>query len=258
MKVLFMGSGKMAQAVGVVLSHEKPDWQFFCYSPTGLSAGVMSKKIQAHVISDLKQDNQKFDVIVLGMKPQQFSAEAVPEKLRHHDLLVVSLLAATPIAKIQQTLGVNKIIRLMPSLMMANKKGTTLFCGQGIDKNDHDSWIKILQSHGDVFELTESEIDKMTIFSGCVPAYVFYWLKEVKNFSHKNQINPDLALEIFLSSLKGSLSVDLTQVNSFDQKISEVASKGGVTQAVLEKWNEKGDFFQEGFSSGLRRINELK
>jgi pyrroline-5-carboxylate reductase len=257
MNILFCGCGKMSQAFATVIK-DIPGASFDCYSPSGQTAKELAKLVLGQVFDLQKQKH--FDVIVLGMKPQQFSLDSVPHSLYSEKTIFISLLGATSLPKILSKLTkAKKVIRLMPNLLIAKSSGTTLGTFFNIHSSEKEFWMRYFRRSGDFFEMNDQEIDQMTLLSGCLPAYYYYLFNEVVIFARSSSLPMDTALEVFISASRGVLSQNIDSKMNFTEMISQVASKGGITQAVLDSWSSEHykNMFQDGFKKGLERIVKL-
>lgn len=257
MNILFCGCGKMSKAFASVIK-DIPGVIFDCYSPSGQTAKELAQFVQGQVFDIQKEKH--FDVIVLGMKPQQFSSSSVPLSLYSEKTIFISLLGATSLTKIMNTLTkAKKIIRLMPNLLIAKSSGTTLGTFLNIPSLEKEFWMGYFRRSGDFFEMNDQEIDQMTLLSGCLPAYYYYLFNEVVTFAKSSNLPVDKALEVFISASRGVLAQRIEAKMNFTEMISQVASKGGITQAVLDSWSSEPykNMFQDGFKKGLERIAKL-
>ena len=121
MKVAVLGCGNMAQALIPPIAQSFPEFSFYFYNPSPQKALNLALKTKGEAFRDFEKIPIS-DVYVLACKPQQFSdlAETLrknlaEKKIHLNQVTILSLLAGTPVARIQKALGVKKIIRLMPN-----------------------------------------------------------------------------------------------------------------------------------------------
>lgn len=225
-------------------------FEFLLYNPTRAKAEGLARRLKN---AELWQ-GQSFDVVVLGFKPQKLS-EAMEEltSLIKPETLVLSLLAGVKLEKLQRHFG-PRVIRLMPNLAIAQGSGVCLWSSP-LDKKDNSFWQKSLNALGFAPSVSEPELDLYTLHAGCSPAYMYFLIHEMKELAQRAGGDPALAAKILTLSLQGVLG-QLTGEEDFKALISQVASKGGVTEATLSHWQESGAISQ-GLEAGLKRIQQL-
>jgi len=105
-------------------------------------------------------------VVILAIKPQAI------DKLecRGRAEAVISILAGTPLAKIESKLSAQAYIRAMPNLAALKQKSVTSVCG---DESFKDEALEILSSIGKAIWLdSEAQLDIATGIGGSAPAWI--------------------------------------------------------------------------------------
>lgn len=256
-KIAVLGCGKMASAILEGIGKNQ-QYQFFTYSPSGLSAKLLADKIAGKAYKEIT-DIPKSELYFLACKPQQFSTLASNLKeLIPKDALVLSIMASIEVADISSMLGNNRVYRCMPNTPMAIKKGQcTIF---GNDKNQDIE--NLLSKTADIFWCNaEKELDQLMLINGCGPAFVYY-LSKMMSESLQN-LYPDLGHElvqhITTSMFLGSSSYMKESNIELETLIQNVTSKGGVTIKGIEVLKQHlPAIFAEAFSSMDRQNTELK
>ncbi|MCE3013438.1 MAG: NAD(P)-binding domain-containing protein [Proteobacteria bacterium] len=248
MRILLWGTGSMSSALALGLNSQ--GFEFLLYNPTRAKAEGLKRRLKN---AELWQ-GQSFDVVVLGFKPQKLS-EVMEELTRilKPETLVLSLLAGVKLEKLQRHFG-SRVIRLMPNLAIAEGRGVCLWSSP-LDKKDNAFWQVSLNALGFAPSVSEPELDLYTLHAGCSPAYMYFLIHEMKELAQRAGGDPALAAKILTLSLQGALG-QLTGEEDFKALITQVASKGGVTEATLSHWQESGALSQ-GLEAGLKRIQQL-
>mgnify|MGYP003393222515 CR=1 FL=1 len=257
--LLVIGCGSMGSAIAVGLKARHPDWQFTCWTPSGARAQALAQKIGGAHLTDLKLLPADITAVVLGLKPQMLTEASVPLKtLLPVNTPYISLLAAISLSELQQVFPGRPLLRLMPNMAVERNKGVVLWEQVGLDKNSEASWEKALQSLGLAPHISEKLIDVYTLHGASSPAFLFQWLKDAGEFAQEQGGDPQEAVDIFAQAMRGTLDAPL-KFSELDARIKGVASKGGVTQAVLDVWQQKyAHYIKQGFAAGLERIQQLK
>ena len=248
MRILLWGTGSMSSALALGLNSQ--DLVFLLHNPTRTKAESLGMRLKN---AELWQ-GQQFDVVVLGFKPQKLS-EAMDEltPIISPQTLVISLLAGVKLEKLQRFFG-PRVIRLMPNLAIAEGRGVCLWSSP-LDKKENAFWQQTLNTLGFAPLVSEPELDLYTLHAGCSPAYMYFLIQEMKELAQRAGGDPELAAKILTLSLQGALG-QLTGEEDFKGLITQVASKGGVTEATLSHWQQSGALSQ-GLEAGLKRIQQL-
>lgn len=250
MKILIWGTGAMARALALGLKQTQEDFEFLCWNPTQEKAQELAQELSGKLWSA----GDAFDVVVLGFKPQKISEVKLPDCSQ---ATVLSLLAATSIEKISTYIPARKYLRTMPNLAVEKNAGVLLWAQRNLDAGSQAFWQRTFSQLGLAPYLEDSAIDLYTVVSGCAPAYAFTWLKSAEDFIHASGGDAKLARKLLRASLLGALE-SVSESDDLPQRISQVTSKGGVTEAVLKAWNDQHEsYMRDGLTAGLERLREL-
>lgn len=213
MSLLMIGCGKMG---GALLSRWCIQMQhaITIVAPTRQTA-PMNVTLK-HSIKDL--DNNKFDIIVIAIKPQLI--EAVLPAYRDHiakDGCFVSIAAGYSVTSIEKLIGQQPIIRIMPNLPAQIGRGVSALYPNTHCTQTHIAIAKELTDAAGYTLLVDSEdaIDKVTAVAGSGPGYTFEiarcWIiaAETLGFSAKE------SRELVLNTLVGSIEMALQSDQSY-------------------------------------------
>lgn len=253
MHVLFWGCGNMAGALGEGLRRARRDWRFTCWTPTGTQARALAGKIGGAFL-DTEKIPSDVTAVVLGFKPQNL-AEAGPALATRlpAGCLVVSLLAAITRERLTTVFPGHPTLRLMPNLAIATGDGVVLWEGDAAG-----GWREALGTMGLALETKPALMDVYTLMGASSPAFLYRWLQEAGEFAQARGGSADEAVALMTQAFRAALK-ETTPHAALAGKIEAVASKGGVTQAVLDRWREVGPkHMVEGLAAGLQRLDELK
>ncbi len=255
MKVLILGAGKMVEAILLGLQNETDLSQYYVYSPSGKSAELLSKKAGVHFVSSL--DEVKDPAWVwLGCKPQQLNDLAKLLNGKFPQATFLSMLAAISESEQRKILGVSKLVRIMPNLIVRFKKGITLISSQSATEE-----IKHVQNLFSLLGLaqivTESELEELTLLTGSGPALFYEFTKHLAaSFTSLSELERENLARMVLSG--SGVSLDSTSLG-LDDLIGQVTSKAGVTIAVLQEWRrlKLNDLIHDGIDAGKKRSAEI-
>jgi pyrroline-5-carboxylate reductase len=137
----------------------------------------------------------------------------------------------------------NPVVRVMPNTPSAINQGNLVMY-----KNSYvDSGLKrfaesLMEPLGLNFWIEdESMMDLMTAVSGSGPAYVFYFMKLLKDRLIKGGIDPMLSDQLVLNLISGSVAYKKVTGKSLEDLIDQVTSPGGTTEAALNVLRDSGE-----------------
>ena len=119
------------------------------------------------------------DLVVWAIKPQTFRDVALAAGVLAPQALHLSVAAGIPSDSIATWLGNQRIVRAMPNTPALVGQGMTgLFARPSVTADDRALVDQALAPTGQTMWLeTESQLDALTVLSGCGPAYVFYFIE---------------------------------------------------------------------------------
>lgn len=201
------------------------------------------------------------DILILGMKPQDFSAFADSVKMDMSEKLVISIMAGVSVAKISEKLGAKRVVRTIPNLAL--KQGlsfTVWFAGAEASSEDKELVREILALMGEEMEVQkEEDLNYVTALSGCGPAYFYYLAEILEKAAMENGIASDVAEKLARVTFLGAAKYLETENAAPSELRARVSSKGGCTEAAIKHLGEKGveGAFMEAFKKAADRAKEL-
>lgn len=224
------------------------------YSPSGVSAKQLAVKVGAKHVTDL--DSISPDWVIIGCKPQQLKELAVSIKGKFENALYISLLAAIPERDQLNTLGVRRLVRVMPNMSVRFNVGVTLL--SSISAPDELGEVQKLFSRlGMARVMDEESLQELTLLTGSGPALFYEFTQDLSRcFSSLDGPSREaLARQVLLGAGISASKENLP----LGTMIDAVTSKGGVTIAVLESWRGRKfiEVLKVGITAGLKRTQEL-
>lgn len=181
------------------------------------------------------------DIIILAVKPQDFSALASTIKsfvTKEH--IVLSVMAGISLQTIQDSLGVNKVVRSMPNIPTQIGQGMTVFCASSnIDRKDLFIVQNLINTTGkSIYVDREEMINAATAVSGSGPAYVYYFMNAMVESAIQLGFSTSEAEFLVSQTFSGAVQLQNRSKESHQQWIDKVSSKGGTTEAAIEIFNK--------------------
>jgi pyrroline-5-carboxylate reductase len=175
------------------------------------------------------------DTLVVAVKPQMFREAADNLKSLVGDTtLVVSIMAGTPIAVLQQVCG-GAVVRAMPNTPAAIGRGITVAVAhRSVSAAQRAVADALLRATGSVeWVKDEALMDAVTAVSGSGPAYVFLLAEELARAGVAAGLPEALATRLARETVAGSGELLHRSDLSSATLRQNVTSPGGTTAAAL-------------------------
>ena len=243
-RIGFIGAGQMARALasGFVSSSlvDPSNVSFSDPSSDALAEAfeTISNSVQCNSNQELIANS---DVIFLAVKPQ-FIADVAKQvdDVISEDNLLVSIVAGTTIAQLDQLFATKRTIRVMPNTPSLIQQGASGIV-RGPHANDEDIklLVNLMSAVGLAVEVSESQIDAVTGLSGSGPAFVFAFIEALSDGGVKMGLPRAVATRLAVQTVRGA--AELVQQTGQHPAVlrDQVASPGGTTITGLHEL-EKG------------------
>ncbi|MBY0554569.1 pyrroline-5-carboxylate reductase [bacterium] len=244
MKIGFIGAGNMTQALvkGMVESKEIKADHILISNRTPGKLIKLSEQFQVQTRTHNQEIISECDVVILAMKPQDFSTalEGLTGQFNENQI-VISLAAGIPFESLQKQIPEGRLVRLMPN--------TPSLIGRGVigymSLNEDDEFVSSLMedlfgSLGYVLKTdTEEQFEALMISCSSGTGFVFemmmYWQDWIEERGFSEEVSKKMTIETFLgASLLAAQSAGI----DIEELQSRVTSKKGVTAAGLTSMRE--------------------
>jgi len=262
---LVVGAGKMGGALleGWIASKAITPKQLIILDPHPGEAAQAAIKAGALHLSKPSKKLTAVKYLLLAIKPQMFGKLA-PEiaNVLSKDALIISILAGTSLANLQNTFKNQSLIRAMPNTPAAIGKGITAYTkGPNVSEVQAKMTEKLLAAGGKVHHVAnEHLIDVVTAVSGSGPAYVFHMVEALEAAAVKIGLPEDLAPDFARQTIIGAAGLLETSDKTASTLRQNVTSPNGTTQAALDVlMGLEGlpPLMRETVQAALRRAKEL-
>ncbi len=243
MKLGFLGTGKMATAIGrgVVEAGLTEARDMFGFDINKQSLDAFCSATGARGVDFLDELIQAVDVLVLAVKPQNMPEAVQGGDIGFQDLLVISIAAGLKLEKLCGWFGHDRVVRVMPNTPAMIGRGAAVFaCADGVNDADRGVATRIFRAVGVVHEMDEAKLDAVTALSGSGPAYVFEMIQALVDAAVEVGLDPDAALGLTVQTLSGAADMVAREMGTPDELRDAVTSKGGTTAAGLQVLKDAG------------------
>ncbi len=193
------------------------------------------------VANDIDDDLSICDYVILAVKPQSFNDVSTTLKTYiKPEQTVISIMAGVTVSTIQENLGSNKIVRVMPNTPALIGEGISGYYVSGdYSIYEKESIRKLIKSCGSAVEVnSEQDINAVTAISGSGPAYFFKFVKHMIEAGTSLGIEEKKVEKLVLRTMKGSYELIKNSNEDTQTLIDNVTSKGGTTEAALNTFDK--------------------
>lgn len=183
-------------------------------------------------------------ILLLAIKPQVF--EAVAEELAivpstPSPSLVLSILAGTPLAKLEAAFPGKAVIRAMPNTPATVGAGMTAIApGKQVQPEQIEQTQRIFAAVGEVVQVPESAMDAVTGLSGSGPGYIALVVEALTDGGVAAGLPRAIAAKLALQTVKGTAQL-LQETGLHPAELKDrVTSPGGTTIAGIAHLEQVG------------------
>jgi len=245
LKIGIVGYGQMAEAVmGGLLSGGVVDPSQICVTgPRAEHANGLARKYGVGVSTSNAEAAKDADILVLAVKPQM--ADAVLDELANQvpeSAVVVSIVAGTTLATLQEKLNHPSVIRAMPNTPGKIGAGVTAWtAAAAVTSSQREQAATLLGALGtSVYVDAERYIDMSTALSGTGPMYVLLFMESLVDAGVRMGLPRYLAQELVLQTVKGTAEYAQGSEDHLAKLRNDVTSPGGTSAAALDALDHAG------------------
>ncbi|MDA4128073.1 MAG: pyrroline-5-carboxylate reductase [Thaumarchaeota archaeon] len=207
MKIAVLGGGKIGEAVArnVAASPRVSNVIVTRRNPKSIKR-LESKKIQ--VTSDNRRAAGRSDVIILAVKAGDAKQLLSEVKSQASGKLVISLMAAVSIRRLESALPGSRLVRTMPNIAATIGQAITAYSfGSKLRPEDVETTKFILGCFGESIEVPENLMNAVTALSGSGPAYIAMVIESLVSAGLMVGLPRELALKLATKTLTGTANM---------------------------------------------------
>ena len=248
-KIAFIGPGVMAEAMlkGLLNKNLSTHEHILVSGPRLERVKTLNKKYGVVPFTDNAQVARKANVLILSIKPQRLEKVLLGLKGSiQEDILILSIVAGAPIAKIAHLSGCKKIIRSMPNTPAQIGKGITVWTSsKDVSDKQREIARTILSAFGkEIFVKEEEFLDKATALSGTGPAYIYLFMEAMVDAGVHLGFSRRIAERLVIETLRGSVDYydNGAEPSKHLAKLRNQVTSPGGTSAEALYYLEKAGF----------------
>ncbi|MFL6761355.1 MAG: pyrroline-5-carboxylate reductase family protein [Sphingomicrobium sp.] len=189
-----------------------------------------------NVVANIADAGPAPKLVVLAFKPQKLD-EVGPQLRRFLSArtTLVSLLAGVEVASLRRRFpGAGAIVRAMPNLPVAVRRGVTGLYGQDVDNATQAELNNLFSALGFAIWMSdEAKLAALGSVAGAGPAYVARFIAALTKAGEQRGLSKEIAATIARETVLGTAWMAATTGEDMDSIAQRVASPKGTTEAGL-------------------------
>lgn len=263
MKICFIGSGNMAQAMISGILNAK-----ICDKSDIISTAAHEKTLKEvekkfFINTTLKNTDavKLSDWIILAVKPQFLSDITEEIKDFTENKNIISILPGKTLSYLRENFKKAKnIVRVMPNTPATVLKAMSVICFEKIiSEEDKQTVVQLFNSFGETEILDERYMDAVTGISGSSPAYVFIMIEAMADAGVYAGLSRKTAYKLAAQSVLGSAEMVLKNEKLPAELKDAVCSPAGTTIAAVRELEKCGfrSAIIEAITSCVNRASQM-
>ncbi|MGI8945978.1 MAG: pyrroline-5-carboxylate reductase [Thermoleophilaceae bacterium] len=234
MRIGFIGAGSMASALArgvgepALVSDVRRE-----------RAAALAAELGGEVAASNAELAERADIVILCHKPAQL--DEVAAELVGRARAIVSIVAATPVARLEQAYPETPVYRFIPSIPVEVGRG--VFCyapGSRAAAGPEQELLELFARCGVVIALDEPLIEPAMALMSCGPAFLALVAEALADAGVRHGLEPRLAARLVTETLAGTAAyLDANDGDAAGLR-ARVATPGGLTEKGLGVLEESG------------------
>jgi pyrroline-5-carboxylate reductase len=193
------------------------------------------------------------EAVVVAVKPN--ALDDVASELSGNAEAVVSVVAATPTARLTEAFPETPVLRLMPNQPVEVREGVLCYVAP-VNMPDalSERLFAFLAQLGALVEVEERLVEAAMAVMSCSPAYLAMLAEALAAAGEAEGLEPALSSELVADTLAGTAA--LLKVREAEEIRNAVAPPGGATEAGLEALERRAvrEAVHEAVNASLERF----
>jgi pyrroline-5-carboxylate reductase len=234
-KLGFIGAGNMASALARGIG-EPP----LVADVEESKAQALAKELGGEAVATNAELAERADAIVLCHKPKQL--DEVAEQVGGHARIVISILAATPIAELERAYPGVPVYRFIPNIPAEVRQGVLCYVpGTRAKDGPEQEVLALLGRAGAIIPLdSEPLIEPAMALMSCGPAFMALVAESFAGAGAAHGLAPDEAMRMTVETMAGTAAYLREHAYDTGAVKLRVATPGGATERGLIALEEHG------------------
>jgi pyrroline-5-carboxylate reductase len=234
MKIGFIGAGSMASALARGLGEPA-----LVYDPDADRAHGLAEELRGEVAKSNAALARAADLVVLCHKPAQL--DEVAAEIAGEASAIASIVAATPVARLETAYPDTPIYRFIPSIPVEVGRGLLCYApGTLAGDGPRDEVLALFGRSGTVLPIDDALFEPAMALMSCGPAFLALVVEALTDAGVRHGLEPRDARRMVVETMAGSAAWLDANGLAADELRRRVATPGGLTERGLETLERTG------------------
>lgn len=234
MKLGLIGAGNMASALARGLGEP-----VLVSDVDAERAGALAEELGGEALASNAEVAERADAVVLCHKPKQL--EEVASEIRDSARAVVSVLAATPVARLEEAYPGVPVYRFIPNLPAEVGRGVLCYApGTLAGDGPEQEMLELFGRAGLVLALDERLLEPAMAIMSCGPAFLAVVVDALADAGAAHGIDRAQAARMGVETMAGTAEYLARHGDDAAELRRRVATPGGVTERGLRTLEQEG------------------
>jgi pyrroline-5-carboxylate reductase len=235
MKLGLIGAGNMASALARGIGEP-----VLVADVDGAKARALAYELGGEAVSSNAELARRADAVVLCHKPAQLAE--VAEQVGGHARVVVSILAATSTARLEEAYPGVPIYRFIPNIPAEVRRGVLCYVpGPRASEGPEDEIVELLGRAGAIIPLaSEPLIEPAMALMSCGPAFLALVAEAFADAGVAHALEREDAVRMIVETMGGTAAYLAEHGYDTEAVRTRVATPGGTTERGLIRLEEEG------------------
>ncbi|HEY5704407.1 MAG TPA: pyrroline-5-carboxylate reductase [Terrimicrobiaceae bacterium] len=236
MRYAFLGAGKMAMALiqGMLRANLCSASEITVSSRSRAALENLAEAAGIRAVASNAEAVADADTVVLCVKPGDAFKALEEAGATLEGRLLLSVVAGLRIASLREAAAGCRVIRAMPNTAaMVGRSATAIAAGTGSAREDIETAERVFGAVGEVFLVSEEQLDAVTGLSGSGPAFVYLVMEALADGGLAVGLPRTLALDLAIQTIAGAAEMAASTKEHPALLREMVASPAGTTIAGL-------------------------
>jgi pyrroline-5-carboxylate reductase len=199
---------------------------------------------------DINEAVQDAEIIIISVKPQQFSKvlEELKPTLRIGQVLVSTVTGVT-LSEIEALVGEKPLVRIMPNTAIEIRESMTCLSYKNCSKEQEDKISYLFNLLGKVLIVQEEQLDAVTVLGACGIAFALRFIRAATQGGIEIGFSAETSQFIVAQTVKGAARLLLENNSHPEGEIDKVTTPQGITISGLNEMEHQG--FSSSVIKGL-------
>ncbi|HEV2723982.1 MAG TPA: pyrroline-5-carboxylate reductase [Thermoleophilaceae bacterium] len=243
MRIGFIGAGSMASALARGLGEPA-----LVFDPQAGRAEALAAELNGRVAASNAEVAEGCDLVILCHKPANL--EEVAEQVGGKARAVASIVAATPVSRLEAAYPDTPVYRFIPNIPVEVGRGVLCYTpGTLAAQGPEEELLNLFGRTGVVIPLEEPLIDPAMAVMSCGPAFLALVVEAMADAGSRHGLEPRQARRLVTETMAGTAAyLDANDLDAASLR-RRVATPGGLTEKGLQVLEEAG--LRDSFDSAV-------